>query len=202
VRVSAHPLSCSSDLLSSSVDRPALVRVSEPRDLVTSAVRFRCFSRPREFTRRATDPSTRVQLECSPCCLPRSSIQSRRDHSVASFGVTPRSPDLLPPSVVVRITGWRLVRTHAADAARVLPSRAPHRPLAASLLAAGAPPDRRPLGASLLAANAGEPQQLASLATAVPIRRSPERWLPSATGRGSIATTHSCALPEIGSRLL
>jgi hypothetical protein len=58
----------------------------------------------------------------------------------------------VPTSGVGRITGWRLVRTHAAGAARVLPRRATPRPLGASLLAAKASPDRRLLGASLLAA--------------------------------------------------
>src|SRR5579862_6524522 len=51
-----------------------------------------------------------------------------------------------------RIAGWRLVRTHAAGAARVLPRRATPRPLGASLLAAKASPAGRLLGASLLAA--------------------------------------------------
>ena len=46
-----------------------------------------------------------------------------------------------------RIAGWGLVRTHAAGAARVLPRPAPPRPLGASLLAPGAPPDAGLLGA-------------------------------------------------------
>ena len=37
--------------------------------------------------------------------------------------------------VVERITGWGLVRTHAAVAARVLPRRAAHQPLGAPLIA-------------------------------------------------------------------
>ena len=67
-------------------------------------------------------------------------------------GVHMKTTICYPTSGVERITGWRLVRTHAAGAARVLPRRATPRPLGASLLAAGASPDRRLLGASLLAA--------------------------------------------------
>src|SRR4029078_8397361 len=46
-----------------------------------------------------------------------------------------------------RIAGWGLVRTHAAAAARVLPSPAPPRPLGATLLSSEAPPEPEVLGA-------------------------------------------------------
>jgi len=57
-------------------------------------------------------------------------------------------------SGVERITGWGLVRTHAAGAARVLPRPASPRPLGASLLAVGAPPDAGLLGAAASRAHA------------------------------------------------
>jgi hypothetical protein len=66
----------------------------------------------------------------------------------ASSGATPGSPDLLSPSGMVFVTGWGLVRTHAAGAACVLPRPATPRPLGATLLAAAAPPDVGLLGAT------------------------------------------------------
>ena len=76
--------------------------------------------------------------------------------------------ELLPAEWGRRIAGWRLVRTHAAGAARVLPRPATPRPLGAPLLAAGAPPDRRLLGASLLAAQSGRGRACRSVRRARP----------------------------------
>src|SRR5665213_1169694 len=54
---------------------------------------------------------------------------------------------LLPTSGMRRVAGWGLVRTHAAGAARALPSPASPRPLGASLLACRAAPEAELLGA-------------------------------------------------------
>jgi hypothetical protein len=51
-------------------------------------------------------------------------------------------------SVIGAVAGWGLVRTHAADAARVLPSPPTPRPLGAPLLSSEASPDPEMLGAT------------------------------------------------------
>jgi hypothetical protein len=161
--VSARPLSCCSDLLVLGVRSSAPLLRPERHRSATASASFRPHCRPlgvrelsfetssdlcrdRHFAATATNPSGR------PARIARG--PNRRPSDVDGGVIlcdTPESTELLSPSGVVQISGWRLVRTHAADAARVLPSRAPPRPLGASLLAAGAPPDRRLLGASLLA---------------------------------------------------
>jgi hypothetical protein len=108
---------------------------------------------------------------CSHCCYrpsllilpPFSRDRSPRHqllfHEVAALPspnplAHPEWDDPLPPSFTRpasfecqrRIAGWGLVRTHAADAACVLPRPATSSPFGAALLTGRAPPDRTLLG--------------------------------------------------------
>jgi hypothetical protein len=109
---------------------------------------------PVEFSRPDLEP-LRIQrnyLSIEPKNrrgLPSLSNASRQPHE--KDGVDADASACSRTGGLERIAGWRLVRTHAADAPRVLPRRATPRPLGASLLAAKASPDWGLLGASLLA---------------------------------------------------
>ena len=70
--------------------------------------------------------------------------------------------NLVSSSVYRGVAGWRLVRTHAADAARALPRRSTSRPLGAPLLPCEPSPDPEPLGA-----NASRRRQIGGAADAL-----------------------------------
>jgi hypothetical protein len=70
-------------------------------------------------------------------------FQRRADNSdVDAIGF-----EVAPIERRTRIAGWRLVRTHAAGAARALPRGTTSRPLCAPLLSCATSPDPEPLGA-------------------------------------------------------
>jgi hypothetical protein len=86
-----------------------------------------------------------AEFSFQPQTVPRqgNAFIKRHEH----YDVEGRQLESYRTRVRGRIAGWGLVRTHAADAARVLPRPAPPRPLGATLLAPGAPPDASLLGA-------------------------------------------------------
>ncbi len=115
-------------------------------------------------------------------------------------------PSSLSSRCRTRIAGWGLVRTHAADAARALPSPAPPRPLGASLLAGAAPPDGRGLlGAIASRSRVGGPP-CRSVGRTPPAHRAPRRSrrarregaAPRHRARGRLAVSELVRLRALG----
>jgi hypothetical protein len=140
VRVSAHPLSCPSDPPFSAFALFLRCCLRSAAELATASASFRLLGHPpsvadfvsqpvigvappdhRDESDRSSGPEA-IGFQDTPADYTTGSPVCTVD---ASSRDTTGSSDLLSPSGVVRITGWRLVRTHAADAACVLPRLEP-----------------------------------------------------------------------------